>query len=100
LLVMGALNDPATPYTNAVALVEQLGNGSKLVTANNEGHGVGDRSSCGLAALSGFLASADVDNAPALCSVDVAASRLRHRASRALDRLAAQRRTRGWRQMP
>lgn len=92
LLVMGALNDPATPYANAVALVEQLDNGSKLLTANNEGHGVGDRSSCGLAALSGFLVSAEVEGAPAECSVEVAASRLRHSASRAIDRLAAQRR--------
>src|SRR5690606_18563130 len=31
LLVMAALNDPATPYTNAVTLIDQLNNGSKLV---------------------------------------------------------------------
>src|SRR5690606_6994049 len=40
VLVMAALHDPATPYENATTLVEQLNNGSKLLSSNNEGHGV------------------------------------------------------------
>lgn len=68
ILVMGAVNDPATPYANAVALVEQLGNDSQLLTSMTEGHGVATASDCGATALLSFIADPDLSAVPTVCT--------------------------------
>jgi pimeloyl-ACP methyl ester carboxylesterase len=67
IVVMGALYDPATPYANAVALVEQLDNGSRLLTSDTEGHGVGTSSDCALNVLIDVVENGNVEAVPAVC---------------------------------
>src|SRR5690606_2339618 len=62
LLVLAGLNDPATPFADAVTLVDQFANGSRLLSSSAEGHGVGGINDCG--ALIQFALDADVDAAP------------------------------------
>ncbi len=67
LLVLNGLYDPATPHTNAVAMVDQFHNGSRLFTASTEGHGVGI-TDCGTAVLSSFVQSGNATAAPQTCA--------------------------------
>jgi pimeloyl-ACP methyl ester carboxylesterase len=77
MLVLNGLHDPATPYANAVALVEQLNNGSRLLSVEQEGHGVGGTESCALAAMRAYVESGDVSGAPASCAAEAQTQALR-----------------------
>lgn len=68
LLVMSGLHDPATPHAEAIALVEQFANGSKLVSSDSEGHGVGTSTDCETDALTSFMATVNAEAAPAQCA--------------------------------
>jgi hypothetical protein len=70
MLVLGADNDPATPYVNAVALVEELNNGSHLLTSHTPGHGVGIASTCGAVSMALFAIDPDVSALPDECDAD------------------------------
>jgi hypothetical protein len=70
MLVIGADNDPATPHANAVALVDELNNGSHLLTSHTEGHGGGTASICGASAMAQFVSDPDVSALPDECAAD------------------------------
>jgi pimeloyl-ACP methyl ester carboxylesterase len=67
LLLLNGLYDPATPYVDALALLDVLNNGSRLLTGDMEGHAVGPSGTCSKSALTEFVRSADVNSAPELC---------------------------------
>lgn len=52
----------------AIALVEQFASGSKLLSSDGEGHGVGTSTDCETDALTSFMASVDAEAAPAQCA--------------------------------
>src|SRR5690606_33320368 len=87
MLVMAALNDPATPYENATTLVEQLNNGSKLLSSNNEGHGVSS-TECGLIALMDYMVTGDLKAVPEECDAPPIAAAARRSPSAELDAAA------------
>ncbi|HEX2729982.1 MAG TPA: alpha/beta fold hydrolase [Polyangiaceae bacterium] len=68
LLVMSAYHDPATPHADAIALVEQFANDSKLMSSESEGHGVATAGACQAQALADFVYTADTNAAPDECS--------------------------------
>lgn len=91
LLVLNGLNDPATPYLDALAMVQLFNNGSRVVTGDIEGHGVGPSGLCGESVLNDFMLSADVNAAPEVCTDgggDGAARKLRQLAARKTRKLA------------
>jgi hypothetical protein len=91
LLVLAGLNDPATPFADAVTLVDQFANGSRLLSSSAEGHGVGGENDCG--ALAEFVLNADVDATPSACTPTRVASvnAVRNQALRRLDAVVAAR---------
>lgn len=65
--IMAGLHDPATPYVDALALHEQLGNGSTLLTSDAEGHGAALATDCATAALIEYIESGDLAAVPDTC---------------------------------
>ncbi|MGY1641730.1 alpha/beta hydrolase [Geodermatophilus sp. SYSU D00703] len=67
VLVVQSTNDPATPYSGAVALTEQLGN-AVLLTMDGDGHGVyGGESSCIDSAVDSYLVAGTLPAEDTVC---------------------------------
>ncbi len=89
IAVMGALNDPATPYENALRLVDQLDNGSLLLSADIEGHGVGLANDCALDALISVIDRGSAEGLPEACGeITPQGARVSSRARDAASRLS------------
>ena len=71
VLVVGTTFDPATPYSGALALVEQLGS-ARLLTMQGDGHGAyGGNSSCLDASVEAYLIEGTLPALGAECAQQV-----------------------------
>lgn len=67
ILIIGTVHDPATPYSWAVSLAEQLDSGY-LLTYDGDGHGiVGGVSRCVDAVVNEYFLTGELPSAPAVC---------------------------------
>ncbi len=66
VLVIGTTGDPATPYSQAVAVAEHLAHG-RLLTYKGEGHTAGGSSACADDAVSDYLISRTLPKAGTIC---------------------------------
>ena len=67
LLVIGTVNDPATPYASAQVLARTLATG-RLLTWRGEGHTAYPKTKCVTAAVNAYLLSLKVPKTGATCS--------------------------------
>ena len=67
LLVIGTVNDPATPYASAQVLAKTLATG-RLLTWRGEGHTAYPKTKCVTAAVNAYLLSLEVPRTGATCS--------------------------------
>jgi pimeloyl-ACP methyl ester carboxylesterase len=67
LLVVGTVNDPATPYASARVLARTLASG-RLLTWNGEGHTAYPKTPCVTALVNAYLVSLQVPRAGARCA--------------------------------
>ncbi len=67
LLVIGTVNDPATPYASAQVLAKTLATG-RLLTWRGEGHTAYPKTRCVTAAVNTYLVSLKVPKSGATCS--------------------------------
>jgi hypothetical protein len=71
VLVIGTTHDPATPYSGAVALTEQLGNAT-LLTMDGDGHtAFGGNSACIDSATGSYLVTGTVPPEGTVCPQEV-----------------------------
>ncbi|MGK5114081.1 alpha/beta hydrolase [Geodermatophilus sp. CPCC 205506] len=71
VLVVGTTHDPATPYSEAVALTEQLGN-ARLITMDGDGHtAYGGNSSCIDSATDSYLVTVTLPAEGTVCPQEV-----------------------------
>jgi pimeloyl-ACP methyl ester carboxylesterase len=71
VLVVGTTHDPATPYAEALALTEELGN-ARLLTMDGDGHtAYGGNSSCIDSATDSYLVSLTVPAEGTVCEQEV-----------------------------
>jgi pimeloyl-ACP methyl ester carboxylesterase len=71
VLVVGNSHDPATPYSGAVALTEQLGN-ARLLTMDGDGHtAYGGKSACIDSATDSYLVSGTLPAEGTVCPHEV-----------------------------
>ncbi|MFP5370295.1 MAG: alpha/beta hydrolase, partial [Actinomycetes bacterium] len=78
VLVVGTTHDPATPYSGAVALTEQLGN-ARLLTMEGDGHtAYGGNSACIDGATDSYLVSATLPAEGTVCPQEVPFSAFQH----------------------
>jgi pimeloyl-ACP methyl ester carboxylesterase len=72
-LVMGATNDPATPFENSRKMVEELGAGARLLTVDGYGHVVfNNPSACAQAAVTAYLVDGTLPAEGTVCQQDKA----------------------------
>ncbi len=69
LLVVGTVNDPATPYASAKVLARTLATG-RLLTWRGEGHTAYPKTPCVTAAVNAYLVSLKVPKTGATCSAN------------------------------
>ena len=67
LLVVGTVNDPATPYASAQVLAKTLATG-RLLTWRGEGHTAYPKTKCVTAAVNAYLLSLEVPKTGATCA--------------------------------
>jgi pimeloyl-ACP methyl ester carboxylesterase len=67
VLVIGTVNDPATPYASAKVLARTLASG-RLLTWRGEGHTAYPKTTCVTAAVDAYLVSLEVPAANATCA--------------------------------
>jgi pimeloyl-ACP methyl ester carboxylesterase len=67
LLVIGTVNDPATPYRSAQVLARTLATG-RLLTWNGEGHTAYPKTACVTSAVNAYLVSLKVPKTGAVCA--------------------------------
>ncbi|MFW3172157.1 alpha/beta hydrolase [Geodermatophilus sp. CPCC 206100] len=71
VLVVGTTHDPATPYSGAVALTEQLGN-ARLITMDGDGHtAYGGNSACIDSATDSYLVTGTLPPEGTVCPQEV-----------------------------
>ena len=67
VLVIGTVNDPATPYASAKVLARTLASG-RLLTWRGEGHTAYPKTRCVTAAVDAYLVNLKVPAANATCA--------------------------------